>query len=59
VLWATRLIARHLFGLQKRRELKADLEAVLQKAGWEKPDQQRAGGATDPGRAPAAPAGNP
>jgi hypothetical protein len=58
-LWATRLIARHLFGLQKRRELKADLEAVLQKAGWEKPDQQRAGGAPAPGRAPAAPAGSP
>jgi hypothetical protein len=47
-LWATRLIARHLFGLQKRRELREDLDAVLQRAGLGKPAQ-----------APAAPAGSP
>lgn len=33
LLWATRLIARHLFGLQKRQERMDDLEAVLQKTG--------------------------
>jgi hypothetical protein len=33
LLWATRLIAHHLFGLQKRQELKDDLEAVLRKTG--------------------------
>jgi hypothetical protein len=36
LLWATRLIARHLFGLQKRRELQDDLEAVLHKVGLTK-----------------------
>lgn len=33
LLWATRLIARHLFGLQKRQERMDDLEALLQKTG--------------------------
>lgn len=38
LLWATRLIARHLFGLQKRQGFKDDLETVLRKAGLAKAD---------------------
>ncbi len=46
-LWATRLIARHLFGLQKRRELREDLEAVLQRAALGKPAQTPAAPASE------------